>query len=342
MGRRRLGCALLGLAAVLTAGAACGCAGAGLIGLPLGVVAEAERQEVVDPVHGAPGSGRFVAGPDGPLYVQDVGAGPAVVLVHGSAAWSGAWRDTTEALAAAGFRVVAVDLPPFGYSARPEVPTYDRPAQAQRLLAVVDALGIERAAWVGHSFGGGPTLEVVLRHPERAWGLALIDVALALDDPGTDDLVDHLLRFGPARELIVASTFTNRAATRSLLRGFVADPAAATPERVAIYQQPLDVHGTTDAIAAWLPELWSPRRPAASLDPEAIGALSLPTAVIWGDADTVTPPAQGEQLVSLLPDAQLHLLDGVGHIPLIEDPAALHGVLLPYLRGRADAASGAR
>jgi len=332
MTSRRAGCLLSSGCATLSLVGALGFALASAALVPAAVVAHAEGQEVVDPATGAPPEGRFVDGPDGPIFVQVRGEGPAVVLVHGSAAWSGAWRDTLTAVSDAGFQVIAVDLPPFGYSARPTDPSYDRGSQAARLIAVVDALGIEQAAWVGHSFGGGPTLEAVLRHPDRAWGLALVDVALALDDAGTDDAVDRVLRSRAARRLIVATTFSNRAATKSLLEGFVADPASATDDRVAIYQRPLDVVGTVDAIAAWLPELWSPTRPASSLDEDAIRALPLPTAVLWGTADTVTPIDQGRHLAELLPAGELVPLDDLGHIPLIEDPDAFHRALLDYLQ----------
>jgi len=329
--RRRWGCALaLGAGLVLLCGGAGGSL-AVVVGGPVAVVVAARHAEGVSAAAGAPDGGRFLPGPDGPLHVLDRGTGPVVVLVHGSGAWSGAWRDTTEALVDSGYRVVAVDLPPFGYSARPTDASYDRPAQAERLLAVVDALDVSQAVWVGHSFGGGPTLELALRHPDRVGGLALVDVALALDDTDEVDAVDRLLGIGAARQFLVACTFSNRWATQRLLAGFVADPADATADRVAIYQRPLDVEGTTAATAAWLPELWSPTRPAFSLEPDAITAFDVPTAVIWGTADTVTPIEQGRQLVDLLPQGELHPLEGLGHIPLIEDPDAFHAVLLPYV-----------
>jgi len=62
-------------------------------------------------------SGRFVHAHDLDLYIQEVGpeSGPIVLLVHGTSAWSEIWRSTLERLAAAGYRAVAVDMPPFGY-----------------------------------------------------------------------------------------------------------------------------------------------------------------------------------------------------------------------------------
>lgn len=333
---RWLGCAGVGL---VVGALGCGgllCAGLGTaVAVPEARLATARAQETREAAEAAPPEGRFVPGPDGPLYVQVHGEGPAVVLVHGSAAWSGTWRDTQQALAAAGYRSVAVDLPPFGYSARPASGgAYDRATQAERLLAAVEAVGVDRAVWVGHSFGGGPTLELALRHPERVDGLVLLDAAMALGEADTVDVVDRLLAVERVRRWMVAATFTHPAMTRRVLQAFIADPADATDDRVALYQQPLDVRGTTDAIADWLPELWSPDRAVDSFDPSTFVRLEVPVAVVWGTADTVTPLAQGVDLVERLPIAGLVPLEGLGHLPHIEDPEAFHEALLRYLDGR--------
>lgn len=112
-----------------------------------------------------------------------------------------------------------------------------------------------------------------------------------------------------------------------LLLSFIADPAAATPERVAVYQRPLSVEGTTRAMGQWLPALLTPREPARSEDPAAYAGLSMPVLLIWGDRDTVTPLAQGQRLATLAPRAELAVLTGVGHIPQIESPSRFEELL---------------
>ena len=119
----------------------------------------------------------------------------------------------------------------------------------------------------------------------------------------------------------------NPSFTRRLLQGFIADPAAATDARVAIYQRPLTVRGTTTAVAAWLPELVAPPVASRSESAAAYAALTMPVVAIWGDRDTVTPLAQGEQLVRLVPHGRLEVMAGVGHIPQIEDPDAFNALL---------------
>ena len=69
----------------------------------------------------APSTGRFVQAGDVELYIQEMGPadGPAILFIHGTAAWSEFWRETMTQLADAGFHCVAIDIPPFGFSQRP-------------------------------------------------------------------------------------------------------------------------------------------------------------------------------------------------------------------------------
>ncbi len=139
----------------------------------------------------APAGERVVAG-DAEIFVQSFGApdAPAVVIVPGTAAWSGFWAPAAQAIAKSGYRVVAVDLPPFGFSSRPERGGYTRAEQAERLAALLDALKFAKPIVLAHSFGAGAAVELAMRHPGRLGGLALVDGALALppegDEPPTD------------------------------------------------------------------------------------------------------------------------------------------------------------
>jgi len=239
--------------------------------------------------------------------------------------------DCIQALADAGYRVIALDLPPFGYSQRPENQRYDRPAQAARILGLLDALELDQVVLVGHSFGGGPTLEAALMAPERVTRLALVAAAISLDSAGADPGALGWVGETPwARETAVACTFHNPLVTYPVLRAMVHDPATASPDRVALYQQPFAVRGSTEAVGAWVPELLAPGA-AWSPDRDRIRAFEPPVRLIWGLQDAVTPPSQAEELNGLFPHSDVAWLDGVGHVPQIERVDAFHEALLPFL-----------
>lgn len=284
----------------------------------------------------APPGGRFVPAGDVALFVQELGPvdGVPVLLVHGTGAWSETWRDTMTRLAQAGFRAIAVDLPPFGYSDRPATAAYDKHAQGKRIVAALDGLGIDRAILVGHSFGGGPTVEAALLASDRVRALVLVDAALSVREAGAQAPAPSgagLLAIVPLRDALVATFLTNPLFTRKLLQTFVAHPGAATDARVAVYQRPLNIHGSTHAIGQWLPALLAPASAAASEDPASYRGLTMPVFIIWGDLDTITPLGQGERLAKITPGAQLSVMRNVGHIPQIEDAARFNELLASIL-----------
>jgi pimeloyl-ACP methyl ester carboxylesterase len=296
---------------------------------------QAHGRETKTRVEAAPAGGRFVRAADVEVFVQELGpsGAPVVLFIHGMGAWSELWRDTLAATAAAGFLTVAMDLPPFGYSERTAPGAYGRQHQARRILGVIDALGVQQATLVGHSFGGGPTMEAVLLAPQRVRALVLADAAIGLDAVGGGGSGPAVvLRARPLRNALVAATVTNPLLTRRLLTQFVANPSAVTDARVHLLQGPLVVQGATDAFGDWLFDFLTSREVALSTHGDAYRALALPTLVIWGDRDTTTPLAQGQRLAHLIAGAELAVMPGIGHMPQIEDVAQFNRLVLAFLQ----------
>jgi pimeloyl-ACP methyl ester carboxylesterase len=277
----------------------------------------------------APSTGHLVPTRSGGVFVQEKGPadGIPIVLFHGTAAWSELWRRTIEALASAGFRVIALDLPPFGFSDRPG--SYMRRDQAARVNDVLGRLQAAPAIIIGHSFGAGAATELAMRYPERARALVLVDAALGLTQPASDPP----FLIGPkwVREILVSLTITNPLATKLLLQSLIAKKERALPEYVQILQRPTTLRGSTRDIADWLYYFVGADRQAASADRAAYARAKLPVAILWGDQDSVTPVDQARDLNTLLPQATLTLLPGLGHITQIEDPAAFNDALLKAL-----------
>jgi pimeloyl-ACP methyl ester carboxylesterase len=277
----------------------------------------------------APSWGHLVPTRSGDVFVQEQGPpnGIPVVLFHGTAAWSELWRHTTPVLAAAGFHVIAVDLPPFGFSDRPG--SYARQDQAARINDVLIHLKAAPSIIVGHSFGAGAATELVMRYPDRARALVLVDAALGLTVPPSD--APWIIEPKWIREVLVSLTITNPVATKSLLEFLIAKKERGLPEFVAILQRPTTQRDSTPDIADWLYYFLGSDRDAVSANRDAYARTKLPVAILWGNQDTITPIDQAADLLTLLPQATLTALPALGHIPQIEDPALFNDALLKAL-----------
>jgi pimeloyl-ACP methyl ester carboxylesterase len=119
---------------------------------------------------------------------------------------------------------------------------------------------------------------------------------------------------------------TNPLLTDRLLRSMVARKESAAPW-VATIQQPMRRRGTTAAYAAWLPALFATDDGGLSRRSAELRLITVPVALIWGEADTVTPIAQGEEIARLVRARSFARLPGVGHIPHIEDEAGFLAAL---------------
>lgn len=249
-------------------------------------------------------------------------SGPPILLVHGTAAWSGFWRDVSAHLAEQGWRVIAVDLPPFGYSERDAQGRYDRVSQAMRLSSVLRSFTDRAVVVVGHSFGAGAATELALRSPDQVRSLVLVDAALGTIDPApSGNLAQRALAPAIVAQPLTAATITNPWAMRPLLRSMIARKDAAD-RWIATLCQPMRRPETTSAYAQWLPELFKANDDAWSRRGTRLKSITRPVAIIWGEVDTVTPPAQGQDLAKLMRARSFTRLPGVGHIPHIEGPAA--------------------
>jgi 2-hydroxymuconate-semialdehyde hydrolase len=251
-------------------------------------------------------------------------------------AWSGLWRPVLEPLAAKGIRCVAVDMPPFGFSQRPSDASYGRRAQARRLWGLVDALGARRASLIGHSFGAGSVVEAALSRPERVSSLVLLAPALRLGAPARRPLpfFEKLLSFRLIREVFISATLANPILSRRGLAAFMADPDAATPEHAAILRRPLAVCSTVRELARWLPGFLFDPEDGLSVDETAYSRLGMPTLLIWGDLDQVTPLPEGKALQRLIPNSELVVLPGIGHMPQLESTEKVRELLMGWLSAR--------
>jgi len=253
---------------------------------------------------------RAVAVADGvELNVRELGAGAPVVLVHGLPSNIGDWADTPERLAARGHHVVVYDRAGYGWSSRPPATgdAYSLASNARELGALLDRLGIERAALVGWSYGGGIVQTFAAEHPDRVSHLVLIaSVGPAFPDAATDWIgrVGRSPLGPPLFRWVVATPAIGRGVLEDGLRNvFSGDVPPGFAERAAAQ---MAMPGTVDA---WLAE---ERGTAyAKLRPESIAA---PTLVLQGTNDRSVPVAIAEDLARRLPNARLERIEGGSHM----------------------------
>ncbi|GAA0447100.1 alpha/beta fold hydrolase [Streptomyces sp. NPDC046215] len=209
------------------------------------------------------------------------------------------------------WRVFRFDLP--GHGGAPVEPTPDVGGLTDRLIATLATLGVDRFGYAGCSIGGAVGADLALRHPHRLASLALVATSA---------------RFGTAdswrqRGSAVRTSGLDPEARSAPERWFTPAFAAAQP---AIVDWAVQMVSTTDAhcyVGAC--------QALASFDARAdLGRISVPTLVLVGSDDQVTPPADARVLVAGIPDARLAVVPSASHLAPVEQPAAVTDLLVRH------------
>src|SRR5205807_8333904 len=110
------------------------------------------------------------------IHYQEAGDenAPAIILIHGFISSNSIWSGVLLPLARAGFRVIAPDLPGYGYSDKPADAQYTIAEQAHAMIGLMDRLGIQKAIIAGASYGGAIATTMALDYPERVETLILV------------------------------------------------------------------------------------------------------------------------------------------------------------------------
>ena len=209
------------------------------------------------------------------------------------------------------WRVLRFDLP--GHGGAPAHPATSVPELAERLLATLDGIGVQRFGYAGCSIAGAIGAELALRRPDRIASLALVAASP---------------RFGTADEfrqrgVIVRANGLDPMARTAPERWFTPGFAAAQP---AIVEWAVQMVRTTDPgcyIAAC--------EALAAFDIRAeLGRIGVPTLVLVGAEDQVTGPAEARTLVAGIPDARLALVPAASNLAPVEQPAAVTDLLVHH------------
>lgn len=254
----------------------------------------------------------------GAVGFDEAGAGTPVLLLHGFPHDRTLW---TAQLAAppAGARLIAPDLPGFGDSESTAEATLD--AWADWSVALLDALAIEQAVVGGLSMGGYLAFAIWRRHPTRVRGLILADTKA-----GADTLEGQEKRRAMQA---LAATSGAAAIAEAMMPGMVGKTTRASrPQAVAfldamLRRQPVGaIHDALDALRT---------RPDST---PTLAAIAVPTLIVCGDEDTLTPVKESDAMHAAIADSQLAIIPGAGHASCVEQPAPFNALLAGFLTAR--------
>lgn len=246
---------------------------------------------------------------------RGAGTGPPILFVHGFPLDRTIWADQLDSLP--GFHLIAPDLRGMGDSEAPDL-GYSMSTYAEDLVGILDSLGLSRVVLCGLSMGGYVAFEFLRRWRERVLGLILMDTRAEADSAegrkAREGLIARVRELGPIA-----------AAEAMLPRFFTPQVSPEIIERVRTSIMRAPVAGLVGALTAM-----RERPDSTSLLPSLAG---IPTLVMVGAEDMITPPALAQSMATLIPGAKLMEIPEAGHLPCVEQPVATTRAMLKFLQG---------
>lgn len=275
-----------------------------------------------------PGGGR--------AHLLEKGAGPPLVLVHGSGV--GAWFFLPLLEELEGVRAVAPDRPGSGLSDAVDLPRrrYDETGVAW-LDRLLDALELDSAALLGHSAGGTLALRYALAHPDRVRQLVLIGPPALpgtrcplpyrlMATPGVGDL---LARVPPSRKSVLQfARFMGERETLSAHPDLVDLFLVAQRDPLAVSAVRAEVRVLVSPLALLSRSGWRRR---SRVRADEVRKLSVPTLLLWGEREPLGSVAVAQEVSELMLDARVQALRG-GHAPWLGQPVQTAAAVVDFVR----------
>jgi pimeloyl-ACP methyl ester carboxylesterase len=235
----------------------------------------------------------YVQVPGAEVHYLEAGQGPPLVLVHGLAASWRWWTPVLDALTTH-HRVLAFDLPGFGQTRSGQ--WFSLKSAGEFVCQVMAALGLEQADLVGHSMGGRICMDVAAHCPQRVRRLVLVSAVGLPFGKSYPEVWFDLMR----------------------------ESRATPPEYLELVRE--------DARRVRFLELALATYQVLSDDFRAnLARILVPTLVVWGSRDVLTPPEFGRVLAAEIPEAQLTILEHAGHNPMWDHPHRFSQLVLDFL-----------
>lgn len=250
----------------------------------------------------------------GNIYVRQDGPrdAPAILLIHGSGSSTRAWDPMVPVLTTS-HRVIRADLLGHGRSDKPADGDYSIPAQGHRIAAALDRLGVRHAIVVGHSSGGYTATALAEQRPDVVTALALINTG-----PSMDALIAQENVIDPTQWPHLTDAQLRQAASHAFSR-----PGYQPPQELLDDMRSMTYHTFTTTMQA--SGAYIQQQPL----PDRLAPLGKPLLVIYGQDDRRWRPSSAADYQAV-PGAQVEILPGLGHSPLLEDPPRTAAPLLAF------------
>lgn len=286
--------------------------------LPLGGPAELPLADLQDP------NGHWITLEGLQLYYIANDAppnAPMVLLIHGFGGSSADWQPLLGM--AEGYQLYAVDLVGTGLSQKGLELDMTQQAQADLLAAFLESQNISQAHIVGHDMGANIAVHLAQRHPQQVQSLTLISASMLYDPTASLPTIIFDAPFLKRWSRILVRSIMPET-TEINLRSAAEKEDFITSEFVTQSQR---VYHTPD----WDVSLLALARDASqSYLADPLQTLTIPTLILWGDLDTWIAPATAYQLEKAIPQSEVVMLSGVGHLPMLEAPSTVWDVLSDF------------
>lgn len=254
-------------------------------------------------------------------YIE-AGDGPPLILIHGSgpgvtafANWSGVLPTLSQ-----DFHVYAPDMVGFGYTEVPEDRIdFTLDFWVDHIIAFLDALGIDRASFIGNSYGGGLSLAVAARHPERIHRFVLMGAAGLQFEISTG--LEAVWGYEPSL-----------ANMRKLMETFAYDPRLVTDAIVQSRHVASTRPGAQEAYSRLFPEPRQPKLDRLATPEDDVRRIEAPALIIHGREDVIVPVAVAYRFSALLRHSELHVFGECGHWTQIEKRDRFLEIVIPFLK----------
>ena len=270
---------------------------------------------------------RFAQVDGAPVHYQEMGnaADPVVVLIHGFSSSTLVWSKVFRRLADEGFRVITLDLLGYGYSGKPRDGEYTIASQARMVVGLLRSLGIERANFIGSSYGGAVAATCALDYPASVERLVLVG-AVANND-AKKYLLMRLFAVPVVGDVVSPLLLSSRTLLRRRMkRVYDRHQLMVDEHRVEARHRPLRTANAQRAIIRTV-RRWD----AARIERDA-HLIEQPTLLVWGEHDRDVPLTNGEQLNRLINGSRLIVFRNCGHLPHEEYPIGFTEVIADYLQ----------